>query len=204
MKRINSILFFTLLLGASVFAAAHAPFTMVSNERKTVKETELAALEKDQTLAQKDKTNLTFTEKEIRLVVLTGPEEDMLSYRIQGVRNPNLVIPSGATLRILFVNVDTDMRHDVLFGHVTGDFPVAPETNSMVGSQKLTARTEDGTLQAEEVVIKASQEGAYKYFCSVRGHAKGGMWGNILVGVKPGADLKAAEKNRSRSFAGRR
>jgi hypothetical protein len=192
MKKIISLLFFTLLMSVSAFA--HQAFTLISSERRTVKETELTTLEKDQTTGKKDKTNLIFTEKEIRLIILTGPEEDMLSYRIQGVRNANLVVPSGATLRILFVNVDTDMRHDVLFGHMPGDFPVAPNTTGTAGSQKLTARTADGSLQAEEIVVKAAENGAFKYFCSVRGHAKGGMWGNILVGVKPGADLKTAEK----------
>ncbi len=123
----------------------------------------------------------------------------MLSYRIQGVRSPNLVVPSGSTLRILFVNSDVDMRHDVRFSHVVGDFPIAPDISETVGSQKLTARSEDAVLQAEEMVIKASGNGAYKYFCSVRGHAKGGMWGNILVNVKPGANMKMPEKKSSSS-----
>jgi hypothetical protein len=178
----------------SANAFAHQTFTLVSSERKTVKESDLANLEKNQTTGVKNKTNLSFVEKEIRLVVTTGPEDDMLSYRIQGVRNPNLVVPNGATLRITFVNSDVDMRHDVRFGHVVGEFPIAPDIAETAGSQKLTARSEDAVLQAEEMVIKASGTGAYKYFCSVRGHAKGGMWGNILVGVQPGADLKTAEK----------
>lgn len=192
MKRFISILIFTLLF--SISALAHQAFTLVSSERKTVREADLAALEKSQTIGKKDGKNLTFTELEIRIIVLTGPEDDMLSYRIQGIRNPNLVVPTGATLKILFVNVDADMRHDVRLGHVVGDFPVQPEIEETAGSQKLTARTEDGTLPAEELVIKSSENGAYKYFCSVRGHAKGGMWGNILVGVKPGTDLNTAEK----------
>jgi hypothetical protein len=192
MKKIFLLGVFAFLL--SVNAYAHQTFTLVSSEKKTVKESDLANFDKQQTAGKKDKTNLTYTEKEIRLVVLTGPEDDMLSYRIQGVRNPNLIVPNGATLKILFVNSDVDMRHDVRFGHAVGDFPIAPEITETAGSQKLTARTEDGTLQAEEMVIKVSGSGAYKYFCSVRGHAKGGMWGNILVGVKPGADLKTAEK----------
>ena len=58
----------------------------------------------------------------------------------------------------------------------------------------VTARTEDGTLQAEEIVVKAGTTGQYVYFCSVRGHAKGGMWGNIAVGVEPGANVKPPEK----------
>lgn len=192
MKKIFLTAMCALFFSANAFA--HQTFTLVSSEKKTVKESEIAQLVKQQTNGKKDKSNLSFTEKEIRLVVLTGPEDDMLSYRIQGIRNANLVVPNGATLKILFVNSDVDMRHDVRFGHVVGEFPIAPDIAETAGSQKLTARSEDGILQAEEMVIKASGTGAYKYFCSVRGHAKGGMWGNILVGVQPGANLKTAEK----------
>ncbi|MBA2621000.1 MAG: hypothetical protein H0U87_07355 [Acidobacteria bacterium] len=192
MKKFILLLFFALLFGGNVFA--HEAFKLLSSERKTVKESDLARLAKDQTTGKKSKTNLTFAEREIRLVVVTGPEDDMLSYLFQGLRNPNLVVPSGATLKILFVNVDVDMRHDIRFGHVSGEFPVAPDIKETVGSEKLTAQAEDKTLQAEELTIKAGEDGAYKYFCSVRGHAKGGMWGNIFVGVEPGKNVKTAEK----------
>lgn len=179
-------------LSASAFA--HTAFTLVSSEKKTVKESELSDLGKDRSVGKIAGSTITFNATEVRLLVFTGPEVDMLSYRIQGVRNPNLVVPGNVTLRILFVNVDHDMRHDVRFGHIVGDFPIAPEITETAGSTKLTARTADGILQAEEIVIKASENGAYKYFCSVRGHAKGGMWGNIFVGVKPGGNVKMPEK----------
>ena len=181
-------------LALSVHANAHTAFTLVSSEKKTIKEAELPALEKNRTLGKVEGANLTFTTADIRLIAITGPEDDMLSYRIQGIRNPNLVVPAGATLRILFVNVDVDMRHDIRFGHVAGEFPIAPEITDTAGSTKLTARSEDNVLQAEELVIKSTGTGAFKYFCSVRGHAKGGMWGNIFVGVPPGANVKMAEK----------
>jgi hypothetical protein len=192
MKRHLSI--FLLILAASVPAFAHEAFTLVSSEKKTFKESEVASLEKQTSAVKRDGSTLEFTGSDIRLVVVTGPEDDMLSYRVAGVRNPNIVVPAGATLRILFVNVDADMRHDIRFGHVMGEFGPAPAITETAGSNRLTARAEDGTLQAEEIVIRAGDAGAYKYFCSVRGHAKGGMWGNILVGVKPGADLKTAPK----------
>ena len=191
MKKI--LLFMAIVAAGSISAFAHTAFTLVSSERKTIKGTDLATLEKTRTVGKVNGSNLTFAGKDIRLVVLTGPEDDMLSYRIQGIRNPNLVIPAGATLRILFVNVDIDMRHDIRFGHVEGDFPVAPEITETAGSTKLIAR-EGETIQAEELVLKAASTGAHKYFCSVRGHAKGGMWGNIFVGVQPGTNVKMAEK----------
>jgi plastocyanin len=191
MKRIIFMVALAALFSINAFA--HQAFTLVSSQKKTVKESEVAALEKQQTAGIKDKSNLTLAGSDIRLVGVTGPEDDMLSYRIQGVRNPNLVVPAGAKLTILFVNVDADMRHDIRFGHVMGEFPIAPDIAETAGTEKLTAKAAE-TLQAEEIVIKANENGAYKYFCSVRGHAKGGMWGNILVGVKPGDDLRSAPK----------
>lgn len=194
MKKVILSAFFALLFSANLFA--HQAFTLVSSEKKTVKETEIANVEKSQTVGKKENSNLVFTEKEIRLVVLTGPEDDMLSYRVQGVRNPNFVVPSGAILKILFVNSDVDMRHDIRFGHVAGAFELAPEIAETAGTQKLTAKSEDGIFQAEEIVVKTSENGAYKYFCSVRGHAKGGMWGNILVGITAAENLPTAPKTK--------
>ena len=192
MIKIISLLFFALLFSPNAFA--HQAFTLVSSQKKSVNQNDLTKLEKEQTIGKKDQTNLTFTGKEISFVVVTGPEDDMLSYRVQGVRNPNLIVPSGATIKILFVNTDVDMRHDIRFGHVIGEFPIAPIVTETAGSEKLTAQAADGSFQAEELIIKANEDGAYKYFCSIRGHAKGGMWSNILVGVAPGANLKMAEK----------
>jgi hypothetical protein len=189
-------LFLPILLGLIfvVNAFGHQAFTLVSSQKKTVKESELAALEKDQTTGSKEGSTLTFTGKEIRLVVRSGPEDDMLSFRIQGVRNPILVVPSGVRMTILFVNVDADMRHDVRFGHVVGEFPPRPSIAETAGTEKLAAKGDDGVIQAEEIVVKANENGQYKYFCSVPTHAKGGMWSHIAVGEKPGPNTKVPEK----------
>ncbi|MFM9904079.1 MAG: plastocyanin/azurin family copper-binding protein [Pyrinomonadaceae bacterium] len=190
MKKTLFLIFFAAALCTNAFA--HQAFTLVSSEKKIIKYDDLIAIEKERTLGKKDGTTLTFTENEIRLVVVTGPEDDMLSYRIQGMRNPTLVVPSGAKIKILFVNVDEDMKHDIRFGHVVGEFMIAQDVKETAGSEKLPPKSEE-SLQAEEIVVKANEDGVYKYFCSVRGHAKGGMWGNIAVGVKPG-DLKMPKK----------
>jgi hypothetical protein len=192
MKKVVYLFVFVGILSVSTFA--HAPFTLVSGQKRTVNESDLTQLTKVQTTAKIDGTNLTFVENEIRLVVVTGPEDDMLSYRIQDVRNPNLVVPAGATLKILFVNIDADMRHDIRFGHVMDEFPVAPDVTETAGASILAAKSADETMNAEEIVIKAMDVGAFKYFCSVRGHAKGGMWGNILVGVRPDDKATMAPK----------
>ncbi|MBS1797037.1 MAG: hypothetical protein JSS81_24635 [Acidobacteria bacterium] len=185
MKKIILLMLCVGLLGGGVFA--QDAFRLVSSAKKTLKLTELIELEKSRTPGRKDGQNLTFTEKDIRLVVKTGPEDDMLSYRIQGLRNPNLIVPAGATLRILFVNSDEDMKHDVRFGGAAGEFALAPDAAGTVGTNQLEHKSDDGAMAAEEIVVEAAKDGAYKYFCSVRGHAKGGMWGNLLVGNAPAA-----------------
>lgn len=200
MIKILTMMMLALALSATA-AFAHDAFKLVSSEKKTITEAELATLEKGRTVATKDgKGALTFTGKEIRIVATTGPEDDMLSYRIDGLRNPNLVVPSGAILRILFVNADEDMRHDIRFGHVPGTgFEVMVDKKETAGSETVNPKSADGKYQAEEFVIEAAADGAFKYFCSVRGHAKGGMWGNILVGAAAAAaaattDLVTPEK----------
>ena len=192
MKKLILLTACAVLFSVNVFA--HQAFTLVSSQKKIVTEAELAKLEKDATVGKKSGASLTFTENEIRLVVVTGPEDDKLSYRIQGMRNPNLIVPSGATLKILFVNLDGDMKHDMRFGHVMGEFDIAPDVTETAGTEKLASHKEKDPMQSEEFVLKANEDGAYKFFCSVRGHAKGGMWGNILVGVKPGKDMKMSVK----------
>jgi plastocyanin len=175
----------------SAHVSAHQVFTLVSSEKKTLKFEDLTKAEGSRTLGKKDGTNLIFTETDLRLVILTGPEDDMLSYRIQGMRNPTLVVPAGATLKILFVNRDTDMKHDVHFGHFPGDFEMTPDISMSPGSAILSAMPDGDTMQGEEIVLKSEANGTFKYFCSVLGHAKGGMWGNIAVGVKPDANAPA-------------
>lgn len=192
MKKLLLLAACSLLLSAPILA--QQGFTLVASKKEAIKLDDLTKAEAARTIGKKENANLTFTEKDIRLVVLTGPEDDMLSFRIQGMRNPTLVVPTGARLTILFVNSDEDMRHDIRFGTVAGDFPIAPDTTGTAGTNRLEPRSDDEVMQAEEVVIKSDADGVYKYFCSVRGHAKGGMWGTIAVGTKVDDKTKAPTK----------
>lgn len=59
---------------------------------------------------------LTFGQKIFRIVAVTGAEEDMLSPAIGGKCNPTLVMPRGATVKMLFVNTDDDRECPTLVG----------------------------------------------------------------------------------------
>jgi rusticyanin len=167
---------------------AGAPFVLISSASKTLSAEDLAKAETEQTkgILSDDKKSLAYQSQTIRLVAHTGPEDDMLSYRIQGVRNPTLIVPEDAVLNVLFVNTDEDMPHDIHFGASQPPFPLAPVMEGMVGSSKLP-HAENDKYSGEELSIRAVTIGSYTYFCSVRGHAKGGMYGIIAVGTAPAA-----------------
>lgn len=188
-----SVFFF---FGSYLSLQAHEPFELLSSEKRTLSQSEWLALQRLETRALVDGFTLTFTQKEISLVVITGPEDDMLSYRIQGIRNPTIVAPSDAKFTIWFVNTDIDMKHDLRFIHKPGDFLARPGVVDSVGSAVLNPKEEESdNFSAEKVVMVALEDGRFKYYCSVGAHAKGGMWGNILIGVKPTKNLKQPQKS---------
>ncbi len=163
MKKIILLAVITTVFVTAAFAQ-HQPFTLVSSAAKTITFDELVAAEKTRDLGVKGEGTLTFSKNEIRLVIATGPESDMLSYRIQGMRNPTLIVPEGARLKILIVNKDSDMWHDLRIGHVMGEFAADPTVAMTAGSVKLEPAGSGKTWHAQELVIQANEAGSYKYF----------------------------------------
>jgi len=124
---------------------------------------------------------LTFSGSRIHIVALAGPEEAMFSYRIAGLTNPTLRVPVGARIHLTVVNIDDDMFHDLVISLPHRYFPVHPEIPPQaVRTHPLPAR-HDETFQAEVLVIQALRPGSFDYFCSIPGHAKGGMHGRLEV-----------------------
>ena len=89
MKRIILLALIGML--SVIGAYGHEAFTLVSSEKLTVTSAQLLELQKQASVGKAEGTNLTFTDSSIKLVVVTVPEDDMLSFRIQGMRNPTIV-----------------------------------------------------------------------------------------------------------------
>lgn len=129
----------------------------------------------------KAQNTLTFSGSEIHILALAGPEGAMLSYKIAGLTNPTLRVLVGSRIQLTVVNIDDDMSHDLVIWHPRGSFPVQPEIPPQaLRTHSLTQRHGQAS-QAEVLVIQALRPGSYEYFCSTRGHAKGGMHGLIDV-----------------------
>lgn len=127
-----------------------------------------------------DRKSLSLKGKNVTLVVRTGPAEDMLSYRIEGLKNPTLVIQRGANLKVLFVNTDDDMIHDLRFTAQKAPFNTKPNLKQSVGSLPFAHQTKM-TQHAEQMILHAGTPGTYTYLCTMKGHAVGGMYGILIV-----------------------
>ena len=176
---------FSLALLGSAAAALASPFTASVGAPKTVTPSELAAAQKTETpgAASPDGKTLTFRRKTVFLVVETGPDSDMLSYRIDGRRNPTLVVSPGATLKMLFVNTDDDMKHNIRFGTALNSYPsvMTSYLKTSAGTSEL-AHKSGAAFSGEELTLYApASPGTFVYFCTVRGHASGGMVGKVVV-----------------------
>jgi rusticyanin len=182
--RITTISVVTLALTGSILAAP-GPFTLVMAAPKTLTAAAITAAQRTETHGQvsSSKKTLAFHQKVVRLVAVTGPDNDMLSYRIDGLRNPTLIVPKRATLRVLFVNTDDDMAHNIRFGMIEKSYPNVMNAylKNSVGAPPLPHKTRT-TFTGQELTLHApATPGTYAYLCTVRGHAQGGMVGTVIV-----------------------
>ena len=189
--RIAGAILYIGLIGTVVAVHAAAgvqkpPFTQVAARPTTLTDSTLTAADRTVTkgTVSSDKKTLSFSQKKtVRLVVHTGPESDMLSFRVNGLRNPTISIRHGVALRVLFVNNDGDMFHNIRFGAKPRAFENTADSllKTSVGTAPL-AHVDGRTIHGTEMIIKVpNHAGKYAYFCTVRGHANGGMWGTIQI-----------------------
>ena len=84
---------------------------------------------------------------------------------IDGVINPDLVVPPGAVVHLILLNGD-GMQHDLFLP----DFDARTAFVSKIGqSAEITFDTGD------------KQPGAYAYYCTVPGHRQAGQEGKFIV-----------------------
>lgn len=163
--------------GLMVQAVPAAGITAIGTQSKTFSVAAAAAADKTAAhgVVSPDKKTLTFNGKTVRIVAHSGPANDMLSYRIDGLKNPTLVVPAAATITALFINTDDDMVHNMRFGlQHAGPSP-------SVGTPDLPHKNASVFYAADVTLHLPAKPGTYYYFCTVPGHAQGGMYGTLIV-----------------------
>ncbi len=148
---------------------------------------------------------ITFTSRDIRLVVLATDHEGALNltgkqspsyatddaFVMYGLIDPTLVIPHGVTVQVTVINLDKDMYHNFV---VT---TLSPPYSYMAMQGMMNWQQRRGIVQMMPFLPPASyaqgvaHEYVYNvtlgtqtnlwYLCTYPGHAQTGMYGELLV-----------------------
>jgi rusticyanin len=129
---------------------------------------------------------ITFTGSRVRIVALAspsgGPDE---TFRIAGMVNPAIVVPTGSSVSIEVINADPDTAHSLV---ITASqdrsswMPMMTAAPAFSGSALwFLGNPTSAGMHAGTVTFTASTAGAYHYLCPVPGHAQKGMTGTFIV-----------------------
>jgi rusticyanin len=130
--------------------------------------------------------SLTFRTTRVHLTVIANPPygHDM-TFRIAGLTNPTIVVPTGAHITVQFINADSDSGHGWMVTTATAPLPYLPMLASGVAFPGAFAHPLGDPTAAgwgsETISFDASQSGQYTYLCPLPGHAQKGMHGQFIV-----------------------
>ncbi len=124
--------------------------------------------------------------KRVLLVALASPEggPDM-TWNIDGLVNPTVVIPQGARVTVDFFNADADHEHGweltrqpPPYQYMTMMYAAVAQSGAfaMPVGEATSSRWFGRTLH-----FTASTSGTFYYLCPVPGHAQKGMYGRLVV-----------------------
>ncbi|WP_148678296.1 plastocyanin/azurin family copper-binding protein [Vulcanisaeta distributa] len=149
---------------------------------------------------------IVFTSKNINLLVVAMMGDDAVRmfnatpppyvhgdvFVIYGLINPTLVMPAGAVVHVIFVNLDDDMYHNFVVTTVPPPYPyyVMPYVGMYggMGPQMMLlmrwlppANYNAGYAYGYEYTFTITAPGTYWYLCTYPGHAEEGMYGEIIA-----------------------
>ena len=134
------------------------------------------------------RNRVVFRDRDVHLYVVASPSgQKDETFRIAGMVDPTVVVPTGATVHVTFVNADAGMYHDMVVTPARPPFPYmammqAPPAFEAGATPMLGPATPAGAEEAQSTFV-ASIPGRYTYVCLWPGHAQKGMYGTFLVGA---------------------
>ncbi len=129
---------------------------------------------------------ITYHSGQVALVAFASPASGPdMTWTVDGLVNPTVVIPRGASVSVRFFDADTDTMHGWEVTRTPPpysymammDAPVAFPGAFAMPVRGATARRWVGRT----VRFTASSAGTYSYICPVPGHAEQGMHGTLVV-----------------------
>lgn len=126
---------------------------------------------------------IAFTSLAVSLtVVAVPPGGPDMTFRVAGMADPTIVVRKGASVKVRFINADTDEAHGWEVTAERPPFPFHVGAAAFLGAfaQVLGDPTTAGD-GAETISFTASAAGSYRYVCPMPGHAQMGMHGTLIV-----------------------
>ena len=107
------------------------------------------------------------------------------AFVIDGLIDPTITIPKGATVRVEFINLDSSEYHNVIMTATGPPYQYMPMSamNGIVSMMPIIPHADYSNGSASEYNYTAvfDNAGTYWYLCMYPGHAQMGMYGKIIV-----------------------
>lgn len=124
-----------------------------------------------------------------RAANLTGREPPSYStgdvFVIDGLVNPTIVIPTGASVQFTVVNLDDDMYHNLVVSAYGPPYPYMAMGAMMGGGYWMPflppAVYSQGVAHEYSYTVSFNQSGNLWYLCTYPSHAGSGMYGEITI-----------------------
>jgi len=166
------------MVGAAVAATAH--FELVSKQARTYASNYNFPVTSATLRADRQHNRIAVaTAGDLHLTALAGPKNDMMSFQIDGLTNPEIDLAKGSRVTINVINVDDDMAHNLYLSDQAPPYAMKVSAGSL-GTGALKPY-KGGKYSGSVLVVKADSAGTAYYLCTVPGHAKAGMFGKIVV-----------------------
>lgn len=128
---------------------------------------------------------ISYRTRQVSLVMVGGPPgRPGMYWQTDGLVNPTVVVPAGATITVHFADGDPGTIHG---WELTAGAPPYPTMAMMAGQPVPGAFAmpvlppSGSTWYGRTLRFTAPAPGTYHYLCPVPGHAAAGMWGTLVV-----------------------
>ncbi|HEY8891708.1 MAG TPA: hypothetical protein VIM70_15810 [Clostridium sp.] len=136
------------------------------------------------TTVDKKNNTITFTGKNITIVLLGSPKIADDKFFIGGLTNPTIQVPKDANISLKMINKDDGMPHGV---EITDAPPAYNYMTMMDGNiypnafiSPLPEASKD-KYSTSVATFTSNQEGTFYYICQYPGHAAKGMYSKFII-----------------------